>query len=35
MVRGLLCSECNLGLGNFGDNIKVLAKAIIYLEDHV
>ena len=35
MVRGLLCPECNLGLGNFGDSIKTLAKAIIYLEDHV
>lgn len=30
-VRGLLCSPCNLGLGHFKDNRKVLQSAIEYL----
>ena len=30
-VRGLLCSECNLGLGKFRDNRKILESAIEYL----
>lgn len=30
-VRGLLCSKCNLILGNSDDNIIVLTKAIEYL----
>lgn len=29
--RGLLCSNCNFGLGQFQDNPKLLQKAIIYL----
>lgn len=33
-VRGLLCNSCNSGLGMFKDNIKLLAKAIVYLEDN-
>ena len=32
MVRGLLCSNCNHGLGNFHDNISFLESAIDYLE---
>ncbi len=32
VVRGLLCSQCNFGLGNFKDNIGVLEKAIKYLK---
>lgn len=30
-VRGLLCSHCNLGLGHFFDNPKLLTSAITYL----
>ena len=33
IVRGLICRECNLGLGNFFDNIKTLTNAIQYLEN--
>jgi len=31
-VRGLLCNNCNLGLGNFMDDIKLLENAIKYLK---
>ena len=30
-VRGLLCQNCNTGLGKFKDNIQYLADAISYL----
>lgn len=30
-VRGILCNECNRGLGYFRDNINALAQAISYL----
>ena len=30
-VRGLLCDNCNTGLGMFKDNPSLLAKAINYL----
>jgi hypothetical protein len=31
-VRGLLCSNCNRGIGLLGDNIEILKSAITYLE---
>ena len=33
-LRSLLCTNCNVGLGNFKDNIQFLKFAIIYLENH-
>ena len=33
-VRGLLCSNCNLGIGHFKDNIDLLENAIKYLKQH-
>ena len=32
--RGLLCQRCNIGLGQFQDSPALLAKAIVYLEEH-
>lgn len=31
-IRGLLCTRCNIGLGNFKENPDVLRLAITYLE---
>lgn len=31
-VRGLLCTNCNMALGKFQDNVEYLRKAIEYLE---
>ncbi len=33
-VRKLLCRKCNTGLGMFKDDIRLLAGAIVYLQDH-
>jgi hypothetical protein len=32
-VRGILCSGCNGGLGQFKDNTVWLARAVLYLKD--
>ena len=32
-IRGLLCRNCNIGLGYFKDNIELLNSAIVYLND--
>jgi len=31
-VRGLLCANCNKGLGFFKDNTRALERAILYLQ---
>lgn len=33
-VRGLLCSNCNVGLGRFSDNYNLLLKAVEYIRKH-
>lgn len=33
-VRGLLCVNCNIGLGNFKDNQEFLLYALMYLQDY-
>lgn len=33
-VRGLLCSECNKGIGHLKEDLYVLPKAIKYLEKY-
>lgn len=33
-VRGLLCKSCNRGIGFLQDDVKILAKAIEYLNEH-
>lgn len=33
-IRGILCTNCNRGLGHFKDNILNLRMAISYLEKH-
>jgi hypothetical protein len=32
-VRGLLCTRCNAGIGNFKDSLRLLESAIKYLEN--
>jgi Recombination endonuclease VII len=31
-IRGLLCTNCNQGIGKFKDNIEILEKVIKYLK---
>ena len=33
-IRGLLCRDCNLGIGYFGDNLMLIKKAINYLKKY-
>lgn len=33
-IRGLLCHDCNTGIGKFQDNIQLLERAIEYLKKH-
>lgn len=33
-TRGLLCDKCNIGIGLFGDDTKLLHRAINYLMTH-
>lgn len=33
-IRGLVCADCNHGLGNFKDTPRILQKAIDYLNKH-
>ena len=35
IIRGLLCNNCNLGLGKFKDSIITLEVAITYLSSHI
>lgn len=32
-VRGLLCTNCNTGLGNFRDDLSLLLRAVDYLKE--
>jgi hypothetical protein len=32
--RGILCNSCNVGLGHFRDDVKILNKAIAYLKSN-
>ena len=34
LIRGLLCHDCNTGIGKFKDNIELLQSAIDYLIKH-
>ena len=34
VVRGLLCNQCNIGLGAFCDNIDRMKTAMLYLKPH-
>ncbi len=33
-IRGLLCLNCNAGIGNLRDSISLLEKALNYLQKH-
>jgi len=33
-IRGILCNNCNAGIGMLGDDVAMLEKAISYLQPH-
>lgn len=33
-IREMLCTSCNAGLGNFKENIKIIQKALDYINKH-
>lgn len=33
-IRGLLCANCNVGIGGLQDSIAVVSLALAYLEEH-
>ncbi len=33
IFRGWLCHNCNTALGQFGDNIRIIEKAVLYLKE--
>lgn len=33
-IRGLLCSKCNTGIGQFNENVTILERAITYINKH-
>lgn len=34
-IRAMLCNNCNMGLGMFGDNIEAMKKAIKHLMENI
>ena len=34
-VRGLLCQDCNLGIGKLKDNVDLVESALNYLKEHL
>lgn len=34
-VRGILCTDCNMGIGNLKDDVRLVRKALKYLEVHM
>jgi len=35
VIRGLLCNQCNRGLGLLGDSAESIRRVLDYLESHV
>lgn len=33
-IRGLLCRNCNVGLGHFKDDTEIMTRAILYIEGY-